>query len=477
MLKNLLNKEKGVLLRIIIPSLLCIFLVFSGGALTFAQEDLVKEIRQLLVNHYVEPLGPEVLEGETVEEILKALEDPHTTYFTPQEFQEFQEAMDPSFYGIGIYMEMVPQGVLVTGVIKGAPAEKAGILRGDIITEADGKELEGLALEEAGPIIAQAQEDPVPLKILREGEIMEFYVTREEIIIPNVKGELQDNNRGYIQINSFGTDVGELFEKEFFSLQEKGAEKWIIDLRHNMGGYMAGTLEILGNLLPGELVFTARNDNYNIRQMQRARQKEEVLEGPLILLVNQQSASASEVTAAALKDHGRALLLGEDTHGKGTIQGLYPLSAGGVLKMTVWELFTPGEEALEGVGVSPHLEIKDQYTLPVAQLLLGPVEEGHPLEIEGNPYHIDLEKSRDPEYWEAYGQLLRALEKETLWEHYYPGYQLISHLEEVPRDKVFEVSFNMPLDQETVSENTVKLVEKETGQRIDLEFISAREDL
>ncbi len=475
-----LTMKRKINLRLLLAAFICVSLIVGAPVLSFAQTDteLAKEVRELLINNYVDPVTREVLEGETVEEILERLDDPHTTYMSREDYERFRDSIDPSFSGIGVYIEMVPEGVLVISVIPDSPAEEGGIMPGDIIITADGQEMKGLSVEEASAIIMGPEGSTVTLEIYREGTVKEFSLVRQEIEIANVTGELLGEKTGYIRVNDFGRNTGSLFEENLVSLKEKGAEKWIIDFRNNGGGYVTGIRHLLGHLVPEELAFTAENKNRDVQQEYMASSKEVMMEGPLILLVNEYSASATEITAAALKDYDRALLMGTGTYGKGSVQSLFTLSDGSFFKMTTARVYSPSGAPIDGVGVSPHLEIEGEYSPQTAHLLLGSEEEGYKVEVNETNYYVDLELARDLDYWPAYTALLEALNKEgPLWEHYYPGHSFINNLEEVSPQKVFDVSFNMSVDPQTINGDTVNLVEACTGQGVELEFIFDGESL
>ncbi len=367
---------------LIVITFTCISL--AASTTSFAQADVADEIKTLLENHYFEPVNPQVLEGDTIEEILERLDDPYTTYMTQEEYANFQDSIDQSFYGIGIYFEMVTEGVLVTSVIAESPAEEAELLPADVIIKADGQDMSGLPNEKTISIIRGPKNTVIPLEIKRNGEIIETSVTRDEVNISNVTGELMENDIGYVEINSFGSEIGKLFEKELELLTEQGADKWIIDLRNNSGGYLNGARNILGYLIQDEIALITESKNKRVNFT--ANEQDMALDDPLIVLVNQYSASASEIVAAALKDHERALLIGETSYGKGTVQSLFNLTDDSVLKMTTRQFYSPSGEPINDIGVSPHLKMNEENMISAAQLILGSKDESTEIEHHKNRY-------------------------------------------------------------------------------------------
>lgn len=182
--------------------------------LTTDQADPVDQVRALLENQYVDPVSEDVLEADTIEEMLDKLDDPYTTYMTREVYEDFLDSLDRTFSGIGIYFEMVAEGVLVISVIADGPAERAELLPGDIIITADGQPMQGLSSEEAVSIIRGPKGTDIDLKIERNGTIKEIVITREEITIDYITGESVNNDIGYLNLISFGSDIGDLFNEE-----------------------------------------------------------------------------------------------------------------------------------------------------------------------------------------------------------------------------------------------------------------------
>ncbi len=437
---------------------------------TEQEECPVEQVRTLLENNYVEPVSETVLEQDTIEAMLKELNDPYTTHMSKESYQAFLDSLDRTFSGIGLYFEMLPEGMLVTSVIAGGPAEKAGFLAGDIIITADGKTLAGLTGEEAATIIRGPEGTPVELTLKRDHKTIKKTVIRDEIHVHYVTGD-RKGDIGYIDINSFGSNVGDLVGEEISRLN---SEKWILDLRNNHGGYMQGARDVLGYITPGEIALGTRNRNMNINYTVTG-QDFSIDDNPLIVLINRFSASASEIVAAALKDHDRALLMGETTYGKGTVQSLIQLSDGSVLKMTTWRFYSPKGDPIDQVGVTPHLKIEEEHLLKAAELIL--CDGDHELLINEKNYSINLKMARSIGYWRAYKALLSALSESDIWRHYYPAYHRISNLEDVKPEDIYGITFNQAVDAATINEETLKLKKAKTGEKVDIEIIKVADHI
>lgn len=328
------------------------------------------EVRELVLGYYVDVPPAAVMEAGTVDEILNTLGDPHSVYFTSEEYNKFEESLDQRFFGIGIYMEMIPQGVKVLSVIKGAPAEKAGIKSGDIIIQAGEDELKGLSAEESMALLRGPQGSKVKLSVQRGAQTFQFVATRQEVEVPTATGKLVNQGKtGYIDINSFGMETAAEFGEEFKRLKKSGVQNWIIDLRDNTGGYLNTAFEMAG-YFTGERTVIKMQEREQAELGQGVRQPEMVC-GPVVLLVNRNSASAAEVLAGALKDYRRALVIGEKTYGKGTVQKVFELSGGDILKLTVARFYSPQGKVIDQQGIMPDMVLeKNQDALSTAEMLL-----------------------------------------------------------------------------------------------------------
>lgn len=364
-----------------------IFLVIGILLMTFtppACASSVDEVRELVQDYYVDVPPAGIMQAETVDKILEMIGDPHTTYFTREEYEEFVEAVDQKFSGIGIYMDMVPGGVKVLSVIKGAPAEKAGIKYGDIITRAGDKSLKGLTSEESMALLRGPEGSEVRLTVQRVERTFEVTVMRQEVEVPTVSGQVINKGKtGYIDIDSFGSDTATEFGKEVKTLQGAGVKNWIIDLRDNTGGYLETAFEMAGYLIGEKPVINVKERDYS--EVCTGVKQEVMINGPVVVLVNEYSASASEVLTGALQDYHRALVLGAKTYGKGTVQQIFKLSEGDVLKLTIARFYSPDGGIIDHRGITPDLAAdEDTDALVLAEALLSGKEVNFP-EIKGIP--------------------------------------------------------------------------------------------
>ena len=369
-----------VLIVIIITSLLTAFAtyqylinngLYSKKLNTTSLEGLeytLAQFRSELEKKYIGEIKDEALIEGAIKGYVDALGDPYTTYYTKKEMQKIMEETNGNFVGIGIYMTQNTQknAVLIIKPIENSPAEKAGILPGDIITKID--DTECTKLEDASNRIRGEEGTNVKLEIYRNGETKTFEITRTTIVVSHVTTKVLDNNIGYIAISDFEGKCADEFKTKYKELEKKGIKKLIIDIRDNGGGIVDEALEIANMLTEKGSTLLITKDKNDKEEVTTAT-KNPIINLPTVVLMNEYSASASEILAGALKDNKKATLVGTKTYGKGIIQELHQLSDGSGLKITVSEYYTPNHNEIHKIGITPDIEVdlsedaKKQITL------------------------------------------------------------------------------------------------------------------
>ncbi|MDD3145237.1 MAG: S41 family peptidase [Candidatus Gracilibacteria bacterium] len=290
--------------------------------------------------------------------LVNGLGDKHSTYFNKDENKSFNETLSGDFEGIGAVVEVNPLGVAIDRIIKGSPAKKFDLRSGDIIISANDISLQGMNLVEAVNNIKGPAGTIVKLDILREGEesLVKKEVVREKIKIPSVDFEKFDNNTGYISINMFGEETSRDFKNALNELKDTSGI--IIDLRDNGGGYLISAVEILSNLIEnGNIVVVTKYKDENIDEVYNSINDGNIYEGKIVVLINENSASASEITAGALRDYNKAIIVGKKSYGKGSVQKPFELNDGSMLKLTVAKWFTPKGVNIDSDGIIPDVEV------------------------------------------------------------------------------------------------------------------------
>lgn len=290
--------------------------------------------------------------------LVDSLGDPYSVYYTAGEWAELMQETEGIYYGIGAYLQLdVATGFAkINGVIANTPAEEAGLRENDIIYMVDGEAVQGMELTEVVSRVKGEEGTTVHLTIYREGEddYLEFDVERRKIESPTVNYEMYDNGVGYIQITEFDDVTTEQFAEALAVIKGSKAKGLILDLRSNPGGSLPVVVDIARSILPkGMIVYT--EDKYGEREEYTCDGKNE-LDIPLVVLINGNSASASEILAGAIKDYGKGTLIGTTTFGKGIVQRILPLTDGTALKLTISSYYTPNGNDIHGIGIDPDIE-------------------------------------------------------------------------------------------------------------------------
>lgn len=288
---------------------------------------------------------------------LEALGDPHTNYFSPADYAGFLDSLNGNFSGIGAYLDLDGNYIVVTSPIKGTPAHQAGLMSGDRILEADGVSLVGATIERAVQLIRGPSGTSVKLKIERPSQRTTFTltITRAQINIPEVDSKLLEGNLGYIQIASFGDQaVGDFF-KAVTSLKSQGAKGLVIDLRQNGGGYLDAAVNIGSAFVPAGKPILWEVGKSGKKQITSSGQ---LINLPVVVLVDGGTASASEILAGAIQDYGVGPLVGTKTFGKGTVQQILTLTEGGGMKVTIAEYLTPNENHVHKISLTPDVVVE-----------------------------------------------------------------------------------------------------------------------
>ena len=322
----------------------------------------IREVLEKINKEYVDEVNQSESMDSAINGLLQSL-DPYSAYMSPEIFNEMQTETSGEFGGLGIEVGMESGVVKVISPIDDTPASKAGIKAGDYIVKINNTQVQGKSLSEAVDLMRGPVGSGIELTIRRRGEkkALIFNVIREVIQIKSVKADLLEKNIGYIRLTSFNENSGKQIEREIKKLEKNDSVKsYILDLRNNPGGLLSQAIKISDFFLEnGEIVSTkSRKASENRKWFAK---KGDLTNGKkLIVLINYGSASASEIVAGALKDHKRAILLGENSYGKGSVQSIIPLKNKGAIRLTVAKYYLPSGKSISEVGVSPDIEIGEE---------------------------------------------------------------------------------------------------------------------
>ena len=347
------------LLFLIIISLFLFEKSNSDNSEIYKKIDLFGEVLEKINKEYVDEVDQSKSMDAAINGLLQSL-DPYSAYMTPESFEGMQTETSGEFGGLGIEVGMEAGVVKVISPIDNTPASNAGIKAGDYIVKINNVQVQGKSLMEAVDLMRGPVGSNIEITIRRRGvkKALIFNITREIIQVQSVKSELIDSNIGYIRLTSFNENSSEQIKKKVNELNKvKGLKGYILDLRNNPGGLLSQAIKISDFFLEnGEIVSTkSRKVSENRKWFAK---KGDLTNGKiLIVLINYGSASASEIVAGALKDHKRAIILGENSYGKGSVQSIIPLKNRGAIRLTIAKYYLPSGKSISEVGVTPDIEV------------------------------------------------------------------------------------------------------------------------
>ena len=328
----------------------------------------IKNIENLIKKYYLNDIDEQKAIDGAIDGYVSSLGDPYTEYIPAKEMKEYTENLMGNYVGIGIYMvkNTEKNAIEVLTPIKESPAEEAGILPEDIIVSVDGVEYTGDDMTTAANNIKGEEGTTVKLEILRGTEKLQFEITRRKINTNPVISKKLDNNIGYLEISSFDEGTATDFKAKFEDLRSQGITSLILDLRNNGGGLVDEALQIADYIVPKGKDLLITVDKNEKEEIKKAEQ-DVIIDMPIVVLVNKNSASASEILAGALKDLDEATIVGTTTYGKGVIQQVLSLRNGSGLKVTVEEYYTPNRTKINGIGIEPDekVELPETVTNPL----------------------------------------------------------------------------------------------------------------
>lgn len=346
-----------------------ICLLSSGNLmLMLGQSDSAKELAGImqkvsLLEQYIDVYYLNGTEGLSLGEgiykgLLESLEDPYSVYYTEEEYADLLEKTEGTYCGIGAVVSQNADTGVITIVepYEESPAAEAGILPGDIIYKVNGEEVTGEDLTQVVSKMKGEEGTTVDVTILRENEMLDVTITRKQIEIETVEYEMLDNSIGYIEVSSFDGVTDEQFREALEDLEGQGQKGLIIDLRDNGGGRLDTVVDMLDRMLPEGVIVSTKTKDGSGETYQST--DEEQFEKPLVVLINENSASASEVFAGAIQDYGTGVLVGTTSFGKGIVQSLFTLEDGSAVKLTTSEYFTPAGRNIHGDGLTPDVEVE-----------------------------------------------------------------------------------------------------------------------
>ncbi len=320
------------------------------------------EVFAKIKNDYVEDVDDKTLLENAIRGMLSGL-DPHSTYLDPDGYRELQVGTTGRFGGLGIEVGMEDGFIKVISPIDDTPAKKAGVHAGDLIVRLDETPVKGLSLSQAVKIMRGKPGSDIILTVVREGvdKPLKITITRDIIRVKSVKSKMLGEDFGYIRITSFQSKTGENLLEEIEKLQDSskdGLKGLVLDLRNNPGGVLSAAVDVSDAFLTKGLIVYTEGRDAESRLKFSATPTDIMSDNPIVVLVNGGSASASEIVAGALQDHNRAIIMGEKTFGKGSVQTILPMNTNSALKLTTARYYTPSGRSIQAEGIVPHIKLE-----------------------------------------------------------------------------------------------------------------------
>lgn len=309
-------------------------------------------------NYLIKPLDKQKMVYGAISGMVNSLGDPYSTFLTPEENMSLSEDLKGVFGGIGAEVGYRDSAITIVAPLKGSPAEKAGLAAGDKIAEVDGKSTKDLSVDDVVNMIRGKEGTKVKLVIVRGDKVLPFEITRDTIVDKTVKWEMKEGGTAYIEISQFKEDTAKELDGQIGDILAQDPKGIVLDLRNNPGGYLNVVVDVASRFVDeGKVIVTEDSGNGQKAKAYKATGNKRFNNLPIAVLVNEGSASASEILAGALKDHKLATLVGKTTFGKGLVQGIDDLEDGSALKLTVAKWLTPNGDSINKNGIKPDIEV------------------------------------------------------------------------------------------------------------------------
>lgn len=481
---NRMKKLKYILSVLLSALMLCSFTYDTA---------VFNEVKAIIRNYYVDKLPESIYNKKSIDDLLKAVNDPYTKYMSQDKFKTFMDNINNKHIEIGINIDKYTNGVKVTGVTKGSPADTAGIKEGDIIVSANGEDITGLNFDTQMDFIKKAAGSQNGLTVMRGNDYIQIGLPQKQVQEAAVISKVLDDHIGYIAITTFSSSAASDFATDLNPfISNKKIDSLIIDLRYNGGGDVDQALDIAGYFIGAHIALITRDRSYG--EMKRVGANHNVVNGKkIVLLVNGFTASASEILAAALKDYGKAYIAGTKTYGKGCIQSIFQLQNKDILKVTTQRFFSPKGNAINKVGISPDLKVEGSTDgLKAAELLLNNVKpvksnSGY-LKIRLKNYgdvYLNIKKSITKDNWGAYYRIVKEASAQNsvyigtgkgwskvnknssseIADLFYQGYKMLPIITGIDVNSEFRVKYAAALQSDSLY-NNIQLIEESSGYNV-----------
>ena len=359
--KNNDMKKKFIILLLVLTSFNFSKIIFAANNENIYDKiDLFGEVLDKINKEYVDEINQSDAMDAAINGVLQSL-DPYSAYMSPETFQEMETETSGKFGGLGIEVGMEFGVVKVITPMDDSPAEREGVKAGDYIVKINEIQVQGKTLSEAVELMRGPIGSKLEITVRRKGvkKALVFEITREIIEVKSVKSKIINNDVGYIRLTAFNDNSSKQIKNKIEKFKKKKINKYVLDLRNNPGGLLSQAVKISDFFLDdGEIVSTKSRKSFENKKY--IARKGDIINGEtLLVLINYGSASASEIVAGALKDHKRAILIGENSYGKGSVQSIIPLKNKGAIRLTISKYYLPSGKSISGTGITPDIEVSE----------------------------------------------------------------------------------------------------------------------
>ena len=332
--------------------------------------DKESQLKEMVKKYYYKDVDDETLEEGSYKGLLESLNDPYSVYYTKDEYKILMQQMDGDYVGIGVMVaqDKNTKEFVVTGVIKNSPAEDAGMLEKDVIIKVDGQDVTNCDLDKLVSLVRGKKGTGVSITVTRENEEIEFQLDRAEVSEQIVYYEMLDDNIGYIELTQFSENSAEQVKDALEELESQNMEKLIFDVRDNPGGDLQQILKIAGYFIPKDEIILSYKMKDGSGEDYKNDTEGEYQDIPMVVLVNEDSASAAEAFSGCMKAYKRATIVGTNTYGKGIMQTLYQLDDGSAVKITIAKYYLPDGSNIQDVGIAPDVEVEEDENINIWDL-------------------------------------------------------------------------------------------------------------
>jgi len=354
-------KKKFILISLIILSFIFSKTSFAtNDEKIYEKIDLFGEVLEKINKEYVEDIDQSDAMDAAINGVLQSL-DPYSAYMSPETFKEMETETSGKFGGLGIEVGMEFGVVKVITPMDDSPAAREGVKAGDYIVKINGIQVQGKTLTEAVELMRGPVGSKLEITVRRKGvkKALVFEITREIIVVKSVKSKIIDNDVGYIRLTAFNDNSSKQIKNKIENFKKKKISKYVLDLRNNPGGLLSQAVKISDFFLDNVEIVSTKSRKSSENKKYFAKKGDLINGKTLLILINYGSASASEIVAGALKDHKRAIIIGENSYGKGSVQSIIPLKNNGAIRLTISKYYLPSGESISGTGITPDIEVNE----------------------------------------------------------------------------------------------------------------------